>query len=91
MEYSLPAWLGALAGTIVAVALYVPAIRFVDRRMRAQSGGPVTLEEREAFEEKLSVVRRLILGFDIAILATLGYWIGKAIGAVGAAGGSPLR
>jgi hypothetical protein len=79
MDYSLPAWIGALAGMIVAAVIYVPLIRLVDRHMRAQSG-PVTLEERAAFEEKLSVVRRLILGLDIAILATLGYWIGKVIG-----------
>ena len=32
MDYSLPAWLGALVGTIAAVALYVPAIRYLDRR-----------------------------------------------------------
>jgi len=88
MEYSLPAWVGALAGTIVAVALYLPTIRLIERRMRAQSGA-MPLEQREAFEEKLSVVRRLILGVDIAILATLGYWIGKALGAAGAAGISP--
>ena len=83
MDYSLPAWLGALAGTVVAVALYVPAIRYLDRYLRAEHN-PATAEEREAFEEKLSVARRLILGFDIAILATLGYWIGKAIGGGGA-------
>jgi hypothetical protein len=75
MEFSLPAWLGGLAGTIVAVAAYVPAIRIVERRLRAQSG-PLTLEQRAAFEDKLSVVRRVILGFAVAILATLGYWIG---------------
>ena len=39
MEFSLPAWLGGLAGTIVAVAAYVPAIRIVERR-------PVGLGER---------------------------------------------
>ena len=44
----------------------------------------MTPEDREAFEEKLSIARRLILGFDIAILATVGYWIGKAIGGWGA-------
>jgi hypothetical protein len=87
MDYSLPAWLGGLAGTIVAVALYMPAIRLIDRHMRAQSG-PMPLEKREAFEEKLSIMRRLILGADIAILATLGYWIGKVIG--GAGGFTPL-
>jgi hypothetical protein len=80
MEYSPSAWLGALAGMILAVVLYVPGIRMVERHMRAQSG-PATLEEHAAREQRLSVVRRLILGLDIAILATLGYWIGKAIGA----------
>ena len=50
--------------------------------MRAQSG-PLTLEQRAEHESKISVARRLILGVDIAILATLGYWIGKAIGGPG--------
>ena len=79
MEFSLPAWLGGLAGTIVAVAAYVPAIRIVERRLRAKSG-PQTLEQRATFEDKLSLMRRLILGIDIAILAIVGYWIGSAIG-----------
>ncbi len=82
MEYSLPAWLGALAGTLVAVAIYVPAMRVLERHMRAQNGG-AGRDQREAFEARLSFVRRLILGFGIAILATLGYWIGNAIGAAG--------
>ena len=79
MEYSLPAWLGALAGTVVAVVIYVPAIRVIERSYRAQAGLQ-TLEQRAAFEGKLSVARRLILAADIAILATVGYWIGHAIG-----------
>jgi hypothetical protein len=79
MDYSLPAWLGALAGTIVAVVLYVPGIRIVEQRLRAQSG-PKTLEQRAAFEDKLSVTRRVILGLGIAILAVVGYWIGNAFG-----------
>ncbi len=78
MEFSLPAWLGGLAGTIVAVAIYIPAIRMIERRLRAQA--PTTLEARVAFEEKLSVTRRVILGTDVAILAVAGYWIGSAIG-----------
>jgi hypothetical protein len=80
MELSLPAWLGGLAGTIVAVAVYLPGIRIVERRLRAQSA-PQTLEQRVAFEDRLSAMRRLILGIDIAILAVVGYWIGNAIGA----------
>jgi len=82
MEYSLPGWLGALVGTILAVVIYVPAIRVIERHLRAQSG-PETLEARAEQESKISVARRLILGADIAILATLGYWIGKVIGGAG--------
>ena len=78
MDYSLPAWLGALAGTVIAVTLYVPLIRIANRRLRAQAG-PQTLEQRTAFEDKLSVARRVILAVDIAIFATVGYWIGHAL------------
>ena len=79
MEFSLPAWLGGLAGTIIAVVLYVPGIRVVERQLRA-GRGPQTIEQHAAFEEKLSVVRRLILGADVAVLAVIGYWIGNALG-----------
>jgi hypothetical protein len=79
MDYSLPAWLGGLAGTMVAVAIYIPGIRFVERHMRAQNG-PQTPEQRRAFEDRLSVIRRMILGADIAILAIAGYWIGHMLG-----------
>ena len=83
MDYSLPAWLGALVGTIAAVALYVPGIRYLERAMRAEDK-PATAEEREALDEKLSIARRAILGVVIAILATVGYWVGKTIGGGGA-------
>jgi hypothetical protein len=78
MEYSPLAWLGALAGAVVAVVIYVPAIRVIARRMREQAG-PQTLEQRAAFEEKFSIARRLILAVDVALFATAGYWIGLAL------------
>jgi hypothetical protein len=77
MDYSLPAWLGALVGAAIAVGLYVPAIRIVDRHLRGQRAA---VEQSEDFESRIALVRRSILGIDIAILATLGYWIGKALG-----------
>jgi hypothetical protein len=83
MEYSLPAWLGGLVGTVVAVAIYVPTIRVVEQRLRARMPAS-TPQERADVEDKLSIARRTLLGIDIAILATVGYWIGKAIGAAGA-------
>jgi hypothetical protein len=79
MDYSMPAWFGGLVGTVVAVAIYVPGIRFVERRLRAQRG-PQTLEQRRAFEDRLSVIRRIILGAAIVLLAIAGYWIGTMLG-----------
>jgi hypothetical protein len=88
MELSLPAWLGALCGMIVALAIYVPGIRIVERHLRKSSGAN-TAEQRAALEDKLSVMRRLILGCDIAVLAAAGYWIGNMLGGkiFGASGG----
>jgi hypothetical protein len=83
MELSLPAWLGGLIGTAVAVAIYVPTIQIVEQRLRA-GRGPATLEQRAEFENRLSAVRRLILAAVIAFLAIAGYWIGNMIGAAGA-------
>jgi hypothetical protein len=79
MELSLPAWLGALGGMIAAAAIYVPGIRLVERRLRGSSDVK-TPEQRAAFEDRLSIVRRLILAFDLAILAAAGYWIGNMFG-----------
>ena len=82
MELSLPAWLGALCGMIVAAAVYVPAIRLVERHLR-KSSDATSPEQRGGFEDKLSVVRRLILAFAIAILAAVGYWLGNILGGLG--------
>ena len=79
MELSLPAWLGALCGMIVAAAIYVPGIRIVERHLGGSSALK-TREQRGASGDKLSVVRRLILAFDVAILAAAGYWIGNMLG-----------
>ena len=79
MELSLPAWLGALCGMIVAAAIYVPGIRIVERRLR-QSSGAEGAAQRAAFEDRLSLLRRLILACAIAALAAAGYWIGNIFG-----------
>jgi hypothetical protein len=78
VEYSLPGWLGGLIGTVAAVAIYIPGIRVIERRLRTQNG-PQTLEQRRAFDEKMSIARRVILGIAVALLATVGYMIGNAI------------
>jgi hypothetical protein len=79
MELSLPAWLGAFCGMIIAAAMYVPGIRIVERRLRA-ANLPETNAQRSAFEDRLSVMRRVILGFAVAVLGTAGYWVGNVLG-----------
>ena len=81
MEFSLPAWLGGLAGTIVAVALYVPAIRIVERRLRASSG-PKRWKAAPLSRTSFQLMRRVILGIDIALS-----WLSWAIGSASAIGG----
>ena len=78
MELSLGGWLGAILGAIVAVVGYAMIIPSVERRLRALDKS-ATPQEREAFEEKLSVMRRTVLGLDIAAFASLGYWFGRGI------------
>jgi len=39
-----------------------------------------TSAEREEFERKLSLLRRLVLGIDIVVFAALGYWLGRTVG-----------
>ncbi len=79
MDFPLPAWLGAFAGTLAAVALCIPVNRAVEQRMRARQG-PIALGNRTEFEDRLSMVRRVILGCAIAVVGTLGFWIGTVIG-----------
>ena len=83
MELSLPGWIGGLAGTVIAVVLYVPGIRAIERHWRAQHS-PASADQRAEFEARLSLLRRVILAVDIAVLATLGYWIGNALAGAGA-------
>jgi len=61
MELSLPAWLGALCGMIVAVVIYVPGIRLVERHLR-DSSGVKTSEQRVVFEEPHFGFRRRHFG-----------------------------
>jgi hypothetical protein len=78
MGPSLGGWLGAMIGTIVAVAGYAMIIPGVERRLRARDKAG-TRQEREAFEEKLSVMRRMVLGLDVVAFASLGYWFGRGV------------
>ena len=79
MELPLAGLIGAMIGTVLGAINYAVLVGFVVGRLRVLDTSQ-TAEERAAFEEKISVMRRLILGLDIVVFAGIGYWIGKTIG-----------
>jgi hypothetical protein len=79
MELSLAGLLGAFLGTVLGVINYAVIVGFVEHRLRALDASQ-TPGEREEFERKISVMRRTILGIDVVVFASVGYWLGKTFG-----------
>ena len=79
MELPLGGLIGAMIGTVLGAVSYAATVGLVVGRLRALDTAQ-TVDEREAFEQKISVMRRLILGLDIVVFAAIAYWIGKTIG-----------
>jgi hypothetical protein len=73
MELTLGGLLGAIAGAIVGGANYAMLIGTLDRLLKSMEGVEA---ERDDFASNVSVMRRAILGFDVAICAAIGYWLG---------------
>jgi hypothetical protein len=79
MELSLPGLIGCLVGVVIGVINYGVLIAFVEKRLRALDAS-ANAAERESFERKLSLMRRLVLGADVLLFGGVGYWFGKTIG-----------
>jgi hypothetical protein len=79
MEFSLPALIGAAVGTVLGAINYTVLIGVVERALRAHDTSK-DAAERETFESKISIMRRLVLGMDVLLFGGIGYLAGKAIG-----------
>jgi hypothetical protein len=79
MELSLAGLVGAFVGVVLGVINYAVIVGFVESRLRALDKSE-TAAEREDFERRISIMRRLILGIDVFVLGAVGYWFGKTIG-----------
>ena len=79
MEYSLPGFIGAFVGVVIGVINYGAVIAMVEARVR-KSDRSHTAAEREEFDRKLSLLRRLVLGIDIVAFGAVGYWFGRTVG-----------
>jgi hypothetical protein len=79
MELPLAGLLGAMIGTMLGAINYAVIVGFVVGRLRALDTSQ-SAQERAAFEEKVWLMRRLILGLDIVVFAAIGYWFGNTLG-----------
>jgi hypothetical protein len=75
MDISLWGLVGAIAGTILAAAIYGTLIDAIERWLASRRAP----DERPG--EEVALLRRGVLAFDILVLAGLGYWIGSLVGA----------
>jgi hypothetical protein len=79
MDLSPSGLLGAMLGTILGVLNYVVFLRVLVPRLRALDKSQ-SREEREEFERKMSLMRRIILAADVVLFAAVGYYAGRFIG-----------
>jgi hypothetical protein len=79
MDVSLSGWLGAFVGAFIGAISYAVVVGALEPRLRALDTSQ-TADERTAFERKLSLMRRLILGIEVTALAIVGYLLGRTIG-----------
>jgi hypothetical protein len=75
MELSLGGLLGAVAGTLIGAINFVMVVPLIEARLRALDKSE-TAQAREEFENRISLMRRLILGIEVLTLGALGYWLG---------------
>jgi hypothetical protein len=73
IELTLGGLLGAMAGAIVGGANYAMLIGYLDGLLKSMEGAET---ERDEFAENVSLMRRMILAFDVLICAGIGYWLG---------------
>ena len=78
MDYSQAGLIGAMLGCVIGAAQYVLFIGLIERRLQAsKQANPQS--DREEFERKLSVMRRIILAADMAAFSAGGYFLGKIL------------
>ncbi len=75
---SLGGLIGAVAGTIVAAAVYGSLIDFIEGRIRAAHTR--TAESDAVAQQEIVFLRHGVFAFAVLGLGGLGYWIGDMIG-----------
>jgi hypothetical protein len=78
MDISLAGLVGAIVGTVLAGISYHLFIGALEQGMRGRE--PLqTPQERDRFDAKMSLIRRVVLATDLLAFAVLGYVIGQTV------------
>jgi hypothetical protein len=78
IDLSLAGLLGAVVGLVLSALVYAPLVAFVERGFRSRDPSP-SEEQRNTFEQEMSLLRRAVLAVDMLVLGGIGYWLGHAI------------
>jgi hypothetical protein len=79
MTFSLAGLIGAVIGVVVGWINYAIVVGIAERKLR-QLDRSKSAAERELFEGKIALMRRIILALDVVVFSVLGYMLGRAIG-----------
>jgi ABC-type antimicrobial peptide transport system permease subunit len=79
MNLSFWGQIGALVGAVLGYINFRVIIAIIEPRLRALDRSP-TAEERNAFERKMVLFRRILFVLEIAIMAGVGYFVGIMFG-----------
>jgi hypothetical protein len=79
MNLSFWGQIGALVGAVLGYVNFRVIIAIIEPRLRALDRSPTT-EERNAFERKMALFRRILFVLEIAIMAGVGYFVGTMFG-----------
>jgi len=79
MEFSLWNLLGVLAGAALGYFNFRVIVAVIEARLRALDKSETT-EEREAFERKIVLLRRILFTMEVGIFALVGYFAGGWFG-----------
>ena len=79
MDLSLAGLIGAFVGLVAGWTNYVFIVGIVERKLRQLEKADAPAQ-RAAFEDKLALMRRIILGIDVVVFSVVGYALGHAVG-----------
>jgi hypothetical protein len=78
MSFSLASVIGALIGGAIGIASAIVILTALEARLRALDKSQ-SADEREDFERRVMLMRRIILTVETIVFAAVGYFVGPLV------------